>query len=256
MKFRQIRNATLHIHYAGKRFLIDPWLAEKNSLPGFGGTINDHIRNPTSPLPMPMAEILDVDAVILTHYHPDHWDETSVKLIPKDMLIFTQHEKDAQILRAAGFTHIRVLEVSNHFEGITIIKTPGQHGSEKIVADMKDLLGDVSGIVFQHPKEKTVYIAGDSVWYQGVEDNIKKYQPDVIILNSCDAQVIGNISIIMSKEDIAAVYHATSDAIIIASHMEAVNHATLTRKELREFLNENDMINRVLVPEDGEAYAF
>jgi len=48
MKFTQIRNATLIINYAGKKILIDPWLAEKGAVPGFGGTINDHIRNPTA----------------------------------------------------------------------------------------------------------------------------------------------------------------------------------------------------------------
>jgi len=29
MKFQQLRNATLIIEYAGKKFLIDPMLAEK-----------------------------------------------------------------------------------------------------------------------------------------------------------------------------------------------------------------------------------
>jgi L-ascorbate metabolism protein UlaG (beta-lactamase superfamily) len=32
MKFRQIRNATLNIEYAGEKFLIDPWLAEKEAV--------------------------------------------------------------------------------------------------------------------------------------------------------------------------------------------------------------------------------
>jgi L-ascorbate metabolism protein UlaG (beta-lactamase superfamily) len=42
-----------------------------------------------------MDEILDVDAVIVTHIHPDHWDEAAINLVPKDMLIFAQNEKDA-----------------------------------------------------------------------------------------------------------------------------------------------------------------
>lgn len=35
MKITQVRNATLLIHYAGTRFLIDPMLAPKGSYPGF-----------------------------------------------------------------------------------------------------------------------------------------------------------------------------------------------------------------------------
>ena len=67
MKFKQIRNATLNIEYGRKKFLIDPWLAEKGAIPGFSGTINDHVRNPTADLPVPISEIVNVDAVILTH---------------------------------------------------------------------------------------------------------------------------------------------------------------------------------------------
>jgi hypothetical protein len=60
----------------------------------------------------------------------------------------------------------------------------------------------------------------------------------------------------MDKKDIYEVHKAAPKATIIASHMEAVNHAMLSRKELREFLSEKNMSQRVLVPEDGEAYSF
>ena len=88
MKFKQLRNATLIIEYAGKKFLIDPMLGEKGAFPGFEGTPNSHIANPVVDLPIPMDEILDVDAIIVTHVHADHWDDAAIKLVPKDMLIF------------------------------------------------------------------------------------------------------------------------------------------------------------------------
>ena len=117
---------------------------------------------------MPVNEIVDVDAVILTHDHPDHWDEAVRNASLKEMPFFVQHEKDAQAVRSAGFSNVRVLGESNDYEGIVLIKTPGQHGSPKVLEDMKDLLGEVSSIVFKHPNEKTLYIAGDAVWCQTV----------------------------------------------------------------------------------------
>jgi L-ascorbate metabolism protein UlaG (beta-lactamase superfamily) len=73
MKFTQIRNATIKIKYAGKTFLFDPFLADKGSVPGYPATINSHIDNPTIALPMLISDIFkDVDAVIVTHTHPDH----------------------------------------------------------------------------------------------------------------------------------------------------------------------------------------
>jgi L-ascorbate metabolism protein UlaG (beta-lactamase superfamily) len=85
MKFKQIRNATLRLDFGGVKFLIDPYLAEKDAYPGFEDTLNSHIRSPRLPLRTPMDDILGVDAVIVTHTHADHWDEAAVKLVPKHL---------------------------------------------------------------------------------------------------------------------------------------------------------------------------
>ena len=252
MKIRQIRNATLVIEYGGQRFLIDPWLAGKGAIPGFEGTPNNHLRNPTCELVVPINDILAVDAVILTHVHPDHWDEVAASVIPKDIPFFVQHFGDREIVKAAGFTNVRALTGNPEFEGVKLIKTPGQHGSDECLQAAYDILGEVIGVVFKHPQEKTLYLAGDTVFNEYVVGNLRSYSPGVVIVNCCDAQVSGFGSIIMSKEDVQAVYRAVPHATIIASHMEAVNHATLTRAALRAFIAEKGMTDRVRVPEDGE----
>jgi hypothetical protein len=38
--------------------------------------------------------------------------------------------------------------------------------------------------------------------------------------------------------------------------MEAVNHWTLSREELKIFSNEKGFSSNILVPEDGESYKF
>lgn len=90
----------------------------------------------------------------MTHDHPDHWDDTARQAICKDMPFFVQHEKDALAVRSAGFCDVRVLDEHTGFAGITLIKTPGQHGRPKVLEDMKALLGEVSGVVFKHPDKK------------------------------------------------------------------------------------------------------
>ncbi|MBQ9048945.1 MAG: hypothetical protein IJ120_13710 [Solobacterium sp.] len=42
---------------------------------------------------------------------------------------------------------------------------------------------------------------------------------------------------------------------VIASHMDTVSHAHLSREELRRILQENDCSDRVLIPADGEEIA-
>jgi len=43
---------------------------------------------------------------------------------------------------------------------------------------------------------------------------------------------------------------------IIASHMDNVGHATVWRKDIREFADRCGATKRLLIPEDGEACDF
>ncbi|WP_323658721.1 MBL fold metallo-hydrolase [Pectobacterium versatile] len=255
MKITQIRNATLQLEFGGKTFLIDPMLAPKATYPGFPGTANDHLRNPLVELPLPMATILDVDAVIVTHTHLDHWDDVAINAIPKTMPIFSQNTQDADIIRNAGFTSVRVLGEQTEYDGITLIKTSGQHGSDETYANpqMAERLGDVCGIIFQHAHEKTFYLAGDTVWNQHVIDALTHHTPDVVALNIGNAVIPGFGSIIMGKEDIRRVHQFVPNAAIVATHMEAVNHCLLSRAELRDYLHEEKLQSIVYVPNDGES---
>jgi len=109
MQITQIRNATLLVDYAGKTLLVDPLLAERGAYPGFAGTANSHLANPLVDLPMPLAALFDVDAVLVTHLHLDHWDETARRTLPRALPVFAQNEADAQSIRADGFTDVRPL---------------------------------------------------------------------------------------------------------------------------------------------------
>jgi L-ascorbate metabolism protein UlaG (beta-lactamase superfamily) len=257
MKVTQIRSATIQVEFGGKKFLIDPMLAEKGAWPGFAGTVGADVPNPTTDLPLSIDRILDVDAVLVSHTHADHWDDAAKTLIPKDMPIFAQNAKDALEIEAAGFRDVRALDERNEIDGITVHKTAGRHGRDAILAGpVGEILGTVSGFVFEHPDEKKLYVAGDTVWCELVAEALERYDPDVVVLNSGDAKILPDESIIMGKEDVHEVFLAAPKATIIASHMESVNHATLSRRELREFLGEKGMTERVLIPADGESYQF
>lgn len=256
MKFQHVRNATVLIEFAGTRFLVDPMLAAKEAYAGFEGSANSHVRWPTVELPVPMDEILDVDAVIVTHTHPDHWDEAAQALVPKGLPLFVQSQHDADIVKASGFTDVRLLADDTQFNGVTLVRTPGQHGSDSTMEVIGEILGEVSGVVFRHADEKTVYLAGDTIWNEYVEKNLKLFEPEIVIVNSGDAQFVGLGSITMSKEDVYEVYRFAPQATVIAVHLEAANLTVLDRKALREFAVEQRMVDRLLVPEDGEAYVF
>jgi L-ascorbate metabolism protein UlaG (beta-lactamase superfamily) len=255
MHVQQIRNATLVIDYAGKRFLVDPLLAEQGAYPGFPGTANSHLANPLVGLPVALDALLDVDAVVVTHLHADHWDEAARRLVPRRLPLFAQNEIDAAALRADGFEDVHLIDGAS-FGGIGLRRTGGQHGSDQVMAAIGDRMGEVSGVVFSHPGEPTLYVAGDTVWNRYVEDSLAAHRPDVVVLNCGDAQVPGLGKIIMDQHDLAKVAQAAPQAAIVASHLEAVNHCVLSRAALRGFLDQEGLSGRVLVPEDGEVCVF
>lgn len=260
VQFQQIRNATAKISYAGKTFLLDPLLAKKGTYPGFDGTFRSERRNPLVDLPMPATDVLKgVDAVIVSHTHLDHWDGGNNQYIPKGIPLFVQHEDDAKIIRGQGFTNVRVIDENTVFEGVKLTKTGGQHGTDEMYrkTQIAEFLGTAMGIVFQAPGTKTVYVVGDTIWRSEVDQTLAKFKPEVVVLNAGDARLVGYTgSIIMGKDDVLHAAQAVPKATIVASHMEAINHMTLSRKELQEHVQQHGIQERVRIPADGEVLKF
>lgn len=256
--FQQVRNATIKLGFGDVTFLIDPMLGAKGAYAAAPGAFNEHMKNPLVDLPVPASDVMKVDAVIVTHLHIDHWDETAQKMLPKAIPIFAQNSDDAQKIQAAGFKDVRVLTEHSEFKGVKLSRTDGQHGNDATLAVRGKQLGKVSGVVLQKPGFKTVYVAGDTVWNAQVEQAIARYQPQVIVLNAGYVRfkdIEG--AVIMGKEDLYRAARAAPGAYVIASHLEALGHATQSRQELTEFIQQKKLDpKQVLVPADGQRYSF
>lgn len=258
---QHIRNATVKITYGETTFLVDPMLAGKGAYPGFEGTYNSHLRNPLVDLPMPTEQLLaNVDAVIVTHTHLDHWDDAAQQVIPKALPLFVQNEADAKTVRDQGFTDVRVLDQSAEFAGVTLQKTGGQHGEDSVYAvpPVAQMLGEVMGVLFSAPNAKQVYLAGDTVWRPEVEQVLKAEQPEVIILNTGAAVINGfeQAPILMGTSDTLRVHQMLPNASIVAVHMDAVNHMTVSRADLQQFVDTQEISAAVRIPADGETLSF
>lgn len=252
MKFTQIRNATIIIEYNNTKFLVDPVLADKGGWPSFPNSPRQEEGNPSVELPISKDEILDVDAVIVTHLHLDHIDEVAKELIPKTMKVFVQNEADYLELKKEGFENLEVLSENTNFNNISLIRTDGQHGTGEILKS----LGEVCGVVFKSSNEKTLYVAGDTIWYEGTEKVMKDYHPEVVVTNAGANCFFDSDPLIMGKEDLYNLHQVAPYATIIASHMEAMNHWSLSRTELRQYAVEKGFDSKILIPEDGESYTF
>lgn len=260
VELQQIRNATARISFGETTFLIDPMLSKKGTYPGFANTYRSELRNPLVELPMPAEDVVaGVDAVIVTHTHLDHWDDAAQATLPKGLPLFVQHDADAAIIRAQGFTDVRVLGHHVEFGGVILSKTGGQHGTDAMYATqpLAGLLGEAMGVAFEAPGYSTVYLAGDTIWRDEVDQALAEYKPSVIVLNAGYAKLTGfDGAIIMGQDDVLRAVHTVPTATVVAVHLDAINHMALSRAELRKFVQEQGIQEQVEIPKDGESLKF
>ena len=260
VQLQQIRNATVKISYGDTTFLIDPMLSKKGTYPGFEKTYRSELRNPLVDLPMSVKEVIDgVDAVIVTHTHLDHWDDAAQQALPKDIPLFVQNQADAVIIRGQGFTDVRVLSYQAEFDGVTLNKTGGQHGTDEMYAvpEVATFLGDSMGVVFQAEGQQTLYLVGDTIWRDEVDQALAEYQPEVVVINAGYATMSDyDGAIIMGKDDVLRATQTAPNATVVATHMDAINHMALSRDELRSYVKEQGIEDRVEIPEDGAIVNF
>jgi len=182
------------------------------------------------------------------------------------MPIFVQNKADEDLLKSQEFKKVRILENGTNFKGVSLYRTFGQHGSDVIwkYDYLRKALGSSIGFVLKAPGQEPIYIAGDTVWHPEVEAEIQKHKPGTIVLNTGGASLetdVNRISypwvkadpeIIMNKEDVEKAYKVAPQAKIITVHMDAINHMTVTRKDMKKFVEEKGLGSRVHIPQDGE----
>jgi L-ascorbate metabolism protein UlaG (beta-lactamase superfamily) len=230
--------------------LIDPYLAEKHTLPSFTG----QSPNPTVALPCSPEEVIaGAELVLVSHLHTDHFDGAAQTLLPKTLPLFCQPGQEEKI-REKGFTDVTPLEDTSTWKGISITRTPGNHGSGEVLR----LMGPVMGFVLRAQGEPTIYWAGDTIWYEPVQQVIQAVQPDIIVTHSCGAVWSAEKTlIVMDDTQTVAVCAAAPQATVIAVHMEALDHSTITREQLRAHAEACRVRPRqLLIPADGETLKF
>lgn len=252
MEFQLIRNATVKLNYGGKIILIDPMLCKKNTFPPF---VKGLLPNPIIDLNLSVSEILsDIDCVLVTHSHPDHFDDLSCELLPEGIqLICTPADENFD--KFDKFKHKEVVKDEIIWEGITITRIEGEHGSGPVLPYM----GKVSGFILQAPKEPSVYIVSDSIWCDKVETAIQSFKPEIIIANSGGGVIPGfdAYPVMLNEEQTVSLIHASKGSKVIAVHLESIDFCKVTRKSLREFANNNEVSEQqLIIPFDGEKLSF
>jgi L-ascorbate metabolism protein UlaG (beta-lactamase superfamily) len=255
MNIHFLRHATFVVTIDDLNLLVDPMLSPAQAMEPIANAGNQ-LRIPLVELPLTEAELnatlQKIDAVLVTHTHRDHWDAVAQALVPKQLPVLCQPE-DQTIIGQAGFSSVLPVQQEIEWRGLNIYRTGGHHGSGELGKKM----GPVSGFVLKGAHAPSLYIAGDTIWCQEVEQALAQFSPDVVVLYTGAATyATGGGPITMNDDDVCRVCRALPSARIVAVHMETVNHCRLTRAALRERMAAEGLTNQVLIPEDGEVLTF
>ncbi|MFT4414505.1 MBL fold metallo-hydrolase [Fredinandcohnia humi] len=247
MKIQLIRHATHLITYKGLKLLLDPMLSPKGTLPPVPNAPNQHLNNPLSSLPVSLEELVGIDAIIVTHSHRDHFDNHAISILPKYIPLFCQ-PADEQLIKDKGFEHVIAIDGEFVWQGIELIRTEGRHGHGQLA----EAMGSVSGFILRTKDEPILYIIGDSVWYSDIQQYFKLFSPDAAIVFAGEAQFLDGLPITMGIADIENIRQTSPYTKLIISHMESWNHCLLKREEVRDYISQNKLENKISVPENGE----
>jgi hypothetical protein len=78
----------------------------------------------------------------------------------------------------------------------------------------------------------SIYVTGDTVWYDGVADVARRFQVGVVLLFAGSARTRGPFNLTMNTNDAIETAHAFPGATIVPVHYEGWAHFTQSGEDL------------------------
>lgn len=149
VRLTYLGHATVMIELDGVRILTDPVLGQRlGPLRRFG------------PTPDP-AEIGSVDAILISHGHPDHFDRASLRAVAGAPLLVVPRGLGTSAIGTGQ--RVRELTVNDRLDiaGVRVTAVPARHGRWPLRPGARPI-----GFLIQG--SKSVYFAGDTALYPGM----------------------------------------------------------------------------------------
>lgn len=108
MKVKYLNSATVIVEHQGKKVLCDPWLTDGIY---YGAWFTWPVCKFT------VEDIKDVDYIYISHVHPDHFDENTIKDLPKNIpVIILDFAEKFLLSRLRNLGFEKIIEIPNRGE--------------------------------------------------------------------------------------------------------------------------------------------
>ncbi|HYY17620.1 MAG TPA: MBL fold metallo-hydrolase, partial [Streptosporangiaceae bacterium] len=158
-----------------------------------------------------IADLPELDSVILSHLHEDHWDRVTDRELDQRLPVLTT-EAAAATLRSRGFAAAEALPTWNDRvlvkddRQVRITALPGRHALGALQRLLPPVMGtllefgphDPSGT--QDP-ELRIYISGDTLMYEGIAEIARRYPGvDLGIVHLGGTKLFGLVTVTMNGQ--------------------------------------------------------
>lgn len=240
-----IGGPTVLIEYSGLRLLTDPTF----DAPGDYALPHVTLHKMHGPA-LDAEKIGAVDAVLLSHdQHADNLDTSGRSFLARaGRVLTTQAGADRLNGNAEGLAAWQSVVMNAHDGGsVRITATPARHGP----AGIEPFVGDVIGFILEADGAPSVYVTGDTVWYDGVAEVARRFKAGVVVLFAGSAQTRGPLNLTMNVNDAVETAHAFADAAIVPVHCDGWAHFTQDRNDIARSFKALGIDSRLRLLEPG-----
>lgn len=204
----------------GKKILIDPMLGPSPSPVGF---VNKRFNDT---LPISIADLPKIDAVLFSHDHYDHLDYGSVLELKDKVGHFFTPLGVGSHLKRWGIDENKITEFDwwqgTEFKGLHLVATPAQHFSGRGLGDRDKTLW-CSWVI--EGKTNKLFFSGDSGYFPGFKEIGEKFGPFDLCMVECGQYNELWHEIHMMPEETVQAHLDLKGNVLIPIHWGAFNLA-------------------------------
>lgn len=243
-----IGTATVLLRVGDRTILTDPAFDPAGTAYDVGSPIET--RRLAGPA-LDAADLPAIDLVLLSHdEHADNLDHIGRRLLGDAGAVITTASGAIRLGgEVVGLEPWEAHEVA----GLRVTATPARHGPEGIEA----LAGDVIGFVVEAPGSPTVYISGDTVYYEALDEIGRRFSVDVAFLHLGDAhvEVLGDVSLTMNGDQGVQLARSLGAPTVVPVHYDSWAHFAESPEQMVEAFDRAGLSDqlRLLTPGLTEA---
>lgn len=247
-----IGGPTALLEIGGLRFLTDPTFDQAGAEFRSGAYI---LHKTSGPAVSPMA-LGPLNAVLLSHdHHFDNLDEAGRAFLQTVPTVLTTLDGATRLGgNAVGLAPWQTVDLSAPDGRILhVTGSPARHGP----ADGDR--GPVTGfaLTFDDTPDETVYLSGDTVWYEGIAEVARRFQVRVAVLFMGAARVaaVGPAHLTLTADEGVKTARVFPNAAIVPLHYEGWAHFSESRPEIEKAFTDAGMADRLRWLEPGRPMA-